>query len=73
MRRHSRLPMHSVTRMVSIDMAYIRGEVEAHHEKRGPRWYNRVTILNVFYAGPRKADGDDGVEAENFSDESSDI
>jgi hypothetical protein len=65
--------MHSVTRIISIDKDYVRGEVEAHHEKRGPRWYDRVTILDIFYTGTRKADGDDGVEAEDFSDQCSDI
>jgi hypothetical protein len=59
--------------MVSIVVSYVRGEVEAHHEKRGPRWYDSAAIMNVLYAGARKADWDDGIEAEDFSDECSDI
>jgi hypothetical protein len=65
--------MHSIKRMVRIHLAYARVGVEACHEKGGPRWYDSVAILNVFYAGARKADGDDGVEAEDFSDECSNI
>jgi len=65
--------MRSVTRMVSIDVSYVRGKVKAYHEKRSPRRYGSVTILNVFYAGARKADWDDGIEAEDFFDERSDV
>ncbi len=61
--------MHSVTKL-SIDVRYGGGEVEAHHEKCSTRWYDGITIVDVFCAGSWEADWDNGVKAEDFSDKS---
>jgi len=72
-RRRSRLPRHSVTKKSVFMWQKVRGEGEAHHEKRGPRWYDGVTIVDIFCAGAGKADGNDCIKAEDFADKSRDV
>ena len=49
------------------------GAWDAYHEECGSRWYDGITIVDVFCAGAGKADGDDGIEAEYFADKGCDV